>query len=495
MSEPYSWAAVDRFLDRDAELARLESWWNSAAVEPISLYGRRRVGKSWLFRRFAHGKIATLLVAAKSSEGAQLRSFEQRLEPLLGFRPSIESVPELFRVLLRAARARKILAVIDEFPWLLPGTERGDEEVLSAIAAVLEEERDNSQLKLILCGSYVQQMEAMMAERSPLHGRLTPMQLRPMPFEQAALFMPDLSPIERFERFAIAGGMPRYLAELGTGSVRESVSARVLDRDGPLWDEPRVVLEQELRDSRNYFAIAAALAGGPQEYSDVVTASALPTSTVSKYLHTLVGLRIVSRSLPIDAVASSRNSRWRLDDPFFRFWFRFVFPYQDELENGLYATDLFDGEVADKVSDHVAPEFEDWCRQWIRTTYGSRATKVGPWWGHALNELRRNGQRSAEEVDIVAMKSGRVTLVGEVKWRNKSMDANLIRDFQNYKVPAMRQAGFKFASDYTTVIISKGGYTPSLLSAARESQGRIVLLDVADILAGGPGTVNFAEHE
>jgi hypothetical protein len=48
--------------------------------------------------------------------------------------------------------------------------------------------------------------------------------------------------------------------------------------------------------------------------------------------------------------------------------------------------------------------------------------------------------RSTEEVDIVGMKSGRVTLVGEVTWRNKSMDANLIKDFQNYKVPAMRQA-------------------------------------------------------
>ena len=70
MSEPFAWAAVDSFLDRDAELARLEGWWDNPGGEPISLYGRRRVGKSWLFRRFAHGKDATLLVASKSSEGA-----------------------------------------------------------------------------------------------------------------------------------------------------------------------------------------------------------------------------------------------------------------------------------------------------------------------------------------------------------------------------------------------------------------------------------------
>jgi hypothetical protein len=357
--------------------------------------------------------------------------------------------------------------------------------MLSAIAAVLEDERDGSQLKLMLCGSYVQQMEAMMAERSPLHGRLTPMQLRPMPFEQAAMFMRELTPVERFERFAIAGGMPRYLSELGSGDLRETISTRVLDRDGPLWDEPRVVLEQELRDSRNYFAIASALAHGPQGYGEVVTKAALSTSTVSKYLNTLAGLRIVSRALPINAPDSARNGRWTLDDPFFRFWFRFVFPYQDELENGLTATNLFDGEVAGtNLASHVAPEFENWCRQWVRATYGTTATKVGPWWGNALNELRRTGQRSSEEVDIVGMKSGRVTVVGEVKWRNATMDANLIKDLEDYKLPAMKQDGLKFAREFTTLIISKGGYTPSLRKAARESNGRIVLVDVADILAG-----------
>ncbi len=439
----------------------MNAWFDATtAGEPLSLYGRLGVGKSWLFRRFAHGRDAVLLVAAKSSEGAQLRGFERKLEPLLGVRPSIGSVAELFRVLLGAGRGRKFLAVIDEFPWLLPGTEVLDTEMPSSIAAVLEDERDGSDTRLLLCGSYVQQMEALMGERGPLHGRLSPMQLRPMPFEQGALFMPTLSPIDQLERYAIAGGMPRHLSELGRGQLRETIAQRVLDRDGPLWDEPRVVREQELRDSRNYFAVAAALAHGPVNVGEITNKAALPSKTVSKYLNTLAGLRIVSRALPINAPPSARNGRRTLDDPFFRFSFRFVFPLQDELENGLAATDLFDAEVAgNALADHVAPEFETWCRAWVRATYGARATTVGPWWGNALNELRRTGVRSSEEVDIVGMKSGKATLVGEVKWRNSAMDANLIRDFEQSKVPAMKQDGLRFAADFTTLIISKGGYT------------------------------------
>jgi AAA+ ATPase superfamily predicted ATPase len=56
----FDFPAHDRFLDREADLARLEDWWAGAERNTLALYGRRRVGKSWLFREFAHGKPAIL---------------------------------------------------------------------------------------------------------------------------------------------------------------------------------------------------------------------------------------------------------------------------------------------------------------------------------------------------------------------------------------------------------------------------------------------------
>jgi AAA+ ATPase superfamily predicted ATPase len=46
----YNWPLVGEFLDREDELARLEEWWTGPDRMPINLYGRRRVGKSWLLR-------------------------------------------------------------------------------------------------------------------------------------------------------------------------------------------------------------------------------------------------------------------------------------------------------------------------------------------------------------------------------------------------------------------------------------------------------------
>ncbi|MDA8261910.1 MAG: ATP-binding protein [Actinomycetota bacterium] len=481
-AEVFHWALTDSFLDRRAELSILEEWWSSDDRMPVNLFGRRRVGKSWLFRRFADGKPAVLLVANRLPAGSQLGKFAEQLEPLLGVLPDLPDVASLFRVLFRAGRNGRLLAVIDEFPWLLPGSAGGNEEVLSTIQAVFEEERDDSQLKLLLCGSLVGQMEALQAERSPLHGRLRPLPLRPLPYHQATEFLAGLDPVRSFERYAIAGGMPRYLADLAGPDLKRELCSKVLDRNGALWDEARTILEQELREPKVYFAILSQLASGDRGLGEITDRARLTGAQSSKYLSVLEDMRIVRRRRPLLAPPEARSGKWHLEDPFFRFWFRFVFPYQEDLESGLRAEDLFDGEVAPVLNDHVAPEFESWCRSWVRSRLGERVSTVGAWWGPALDALRRGKERSSEEIDIVGVGRGRVTVVGEAKWQNKPLDLSVLRELREFKIPALRQAGFTLASDLTTVLMARSGYTDQVRNAAEADPG-IILVDVQAALA------------
>lgn len=184
------------------------------------------------FRRFAHGKPAVLLVAERLTAGSQLSRFADVIATMTqGVAPDLPDVPTLFRTLFRLSRDVRRLAVIDEFPWLLGRTRSEMEWTLSGIQAAMEEERDASKLKLILCGSAVNQMEALQGVGSPLHGRMVPLELRPLSHQRATIFLPDLEPIERFERFAIAGGMPRYLEALQQSSLQEAVSEQILQPD------------------------------------------------------------------------------------------------------------------------------------------------------------------------------------------------------------------------------------------------------------------------
>ena len=120
--QEFSFESRDRFVNRKADLVRLEDWWTDETRDALCMYGRRRVGKSWLFRRFADGKQALVLVADERAFAPQFSLFAGQIEDRLGVRPAIGDVASLVRVLYRLGRDRKLLAVIDEFGrWVALG--------------------------------------------------------------------------------------------------------------------------------------------------------------------------------------------------------------------------------------------------------------------------------------------------------------------------------------------------------------------------------------
>jgi uncharacterized protein len=328
----------------------------------------------------------------------------------------------------------------------------------------------------------VTQMEALQSERKPLHGRLVPVELRALAYQRATLFLGGGDAQGRFVRFAVAGGMPRYLAALAGGDLRARVCDQLLRPDAPLWNEGRTIVGQELREPAMHFSVLEQLASGEKKVGELASALRTSSGPVSKYLSVLSDLRLVRKDLPYGASSSDRGSHWVLEDPFLRFWFRFVFPFQADLEAGLAPGDLYDSEIAPELPDHVAPVFEDLCREHVRVTMGATATRVGRWWGNALNSLRRSGERSTEEIDVVGTARKRVTLVGEAKWTTKPLGEKILRDLSDYKIPALEQDGFKLAGDVTIVLLSRSGYSAGLRTRA-ESDERLVLIDVDDMLS------------
>ena len=146
-----------------------------------------------------------------------------------------------------------------------------------------------------------------------------------MTFTEARDLLDDKDiPAHRVERFAITGGMARHLAELGQGDLRAAVCRSVLDRRGPLFNDPRAVLEQELRQPATYFSVLEELADGEKSVEHLARATSTSSKTLSRYLATLEAMRLVSARLSIGAQPDARGRRYRIDDGFIRFWFRFV---------------------------------------------------------------------------------------------------------------------------------------------------------------------------
>lgn len=464
---PYHWTPAERFKNRTADLRALQRWWDAPTRDALALIGRRRVGKSWLFRNFANGKPALILIGEQEVVPSQLERFAERLEPALGVRPRILDLPDLFRLLYRLGHKERYLAVIDEFPYLLPAGKAG-QAMLARLQAVIDEERDRSQTKLILCGSHIGQMESLLAARSPLHGRLQRLDVLPLNFLEATPFLDGPETAEdRITRFAITGGMAHYLTELGAGQdLRQLVTERVLDRRGPLFHDPRSVLTQELREPTAPFSILAALARRPAELSHLTGLLQMRAQQLTPYLDTLRRLRVLASGPPIGAGQGSRKHRYWIEDGFMRFWFRFAFPHHDALQADLTAEDVWRTTVEPQLADFVAPAFERLCATYVRRVSEEPLTEAGGWWGKAVGVLRREGSRTTEEIDLVGALRDRALYVGECKWTKGPMKPETLADLLRFKIPALAEEGRLRIPKGGPVIVlfSRGGFDPAIVS-------------------------------
>jgi AAA+ ATPase superfamily predicted ATPase len=482
----YTFPNRDAFLGREAELDRLERWWEGAREGlPVLVHGRRRTGKSWLLRRFAHGKDAQILTCDTRAEGDQLAHLAGALEGSLGFRAQAGDVRTLLGVLLRQAARSPRLVIIDEYPLLAPVS--GGAESLTAVA--VEVARSQAGVRLALCGSQVADLEALVAEGAPLQGRVESLRLSPHRFAEARRFLASLVPADQVVRYAVAGGMPLYLTRVGRPwSLRTVLCEEVLNPLAPLFDEVRSVLARELGGTLAlHFSLLAALALAPSlEWTDLVNRSGVEESTASRYVRLREDARIVEATNPALAPPAARRRRYRIADRFVRFWFRFVFPYQAELEAGLRPENHYDRTVAPALAGHVTDAFEEICRDWVRARFPEIAGAVAPWWGLARHDLRRRGLRSGEEIDVVGTRGSAVTVVGACHWQSRPMGGEVLAGLVEHGLPALRQVGAG-VEGARIVLFSRGGFEADLVGTASR-RGGVDLVDLEALLGGGePG--------
>lgn len=481
MSVPtYEWAAEEQFLGRANILARLESWWSDTTLEPVNLFGRRRVGKSWLFRKFAHGKPAIVLVVENSSPAQQLSKLAEQLEPYLIAKPEIKDITTFFRILYELTKNEKALVIIDEFPNLLGGTDSERETSLSSIQAVMEQYRDKSKIKLILCGSAIAQMEALQGERSPLHGRLIPLELVPLTFKEARDFFEGDDILDQFTRYSITGGMPRYLALLGKGDFLTLIASKIVDPNAPLFDEVPSLLAAELKEVGTYYSILSELSGHPKARGQIADAVGKKTTSLGHYLERLEAMRLLKAKHPVGAAPDSRASQYECVDGFVRFWFRFVAPYIADLESGRDARAHVDHFIYPNLAEHASIEFEHIFRRWVRQEY-PQARMVGSWWGNSANVHRAAGVRSSEEIDVVGLAAKKVVVLGEAKWTNGALPYDVLSDLNNFKIPALIDGGLAMEINHEIVLTSRSGFTQNLESTVG-SMPHVHLIDAADML-------------
>ena len=274
------------FVNRTEELAALGRWWESG--EPLGLvWGRRRVGKTWLLGEFAKGLprvVAHTGGARPSALELALFSSGVARSGLGGARDlegrSFASWDDAFGS-LAAAGGGPVLVVLDEFPELL----RSSPELEAVLRATAERLGRPSPVRFLLCGSAVRTMEALAEERRPLFGRFG-LRLPVHPFRphEASAMLGRLSPAERALVWGLVGGVPLYLSWWDqNASVRKNLTELVCSPGGRLLNEGQLVLATEGDPQGLAGPVLAAVAAGRTKFSEVKAAVRTdPTRTLER---------------------------------------------------------------------------------------------------------------------------------------------------------------------------------------------------------------------
>ena len=405
-----------RFIDRETEMAFLESRHGSGEFEFLVLYGRRRVGKTELLRRFLKGRPHLYYLADKRGTARNALRLRREMSSSLGV-PEVATseLDELFRWYTDAAKARPVM-VIDEFPYLV----EKDDSIPSVFQLIIDTILRERRAMLILCGSSIGMMErSVLGARSPLYGRKTGhWRVLPLAFRDMRRFFPGAPVVRCVEFHSILGGVPHYLEKFsGEKGAVDNAEREILSMSGHLYEEIDFLLREELREPDVYKAILEAIGAGNGKAMDIAQVSRVPVHDIDKYLKVLMRLGIVAKVTPVTEGPRSKRSRYALSDPIFRFWFTFCEPHRSELELG--ETSRCRAEVERQLPAFVGKSFESLCREHVAARFPGRWPALGPWWG----ATRVKGKRVEVEIDLVGLnEESREALFGECKW-SEGIDA------------------------------------------------------------------------
>ncbi|MDO4309836.1 MAG: ATP-binding protein [Prevotella sp.] len=262
---------MDKLIGREQEIRLLKEYASSSRSEFIAIYGRRRVGKTYLVNRLFSGKMAFSMTGVLGGTAdEQMEAFIDAMQEYSGILPDKpKSWMEAFRILKihlkkNLNKKRRCIVFLDELPSM--DTQRSG--FIRALGYFWNSWASlQYNLTLIVCGSATSWMiRNIVNDKGGLHDRIThEIHLHPFNLHETELYLKSRG--FKWERIAVMqaymalGGVPYYL------SLLHSHESFAMNIDRLFFSE-----EEEMR--REYKRLYTTLFRSPDSYMSIVSALA-----------------------------------------------------------------------------------------------------------------------------------------------------------------------------------------------------------------------------
>ena len=256
-------------IGREKEKAALKQYYESNVPEFLVVFGRRRVGKTFLIREYFKGMFdfyATGLAKGKKED--QLKAWNIAIKNSFGGSDAnadnwLDAFESLRNRLEKTNKSKRKVLFIDEIPWM--DTQK------SGFLTALEHfwngwASGRTDIFLIVCGSATSWiMKNLLKNKGGLHNRVTRrMRLLPFMLKETEAYLADkeikLGRYRLCEAYMIFGGVPYYYSLLGKGlSLPQNIDALCFEEEGMLRGEFEEIYRTLFKNSANYINVVTAI--------------------------------------------------------------------------------------------------------------------------------------------------------------------------------------------------------------------------------------------
>lgn len=451
------------FVDRGSELSGLNDQYRKESAGLFILYGRRRIGKTTLVKKFAESKPSFYFLAKRQDLSLELErlreSFSEKFDIFI---EKSEDLDRFFKnVIDRIEFEDKFVFIIDEFPYWI----EENKSILSEMQHLWDERLKDENIFLILTGSSIGMMETeVLNYKSPIYGRRTgQLKLNEMPISALENFLPSYSYEDLIRTYGALGAVPFYLKEFDKEKgFFKNIQTTFFNNLNILYEEAEILLREELRKPNVYFNMIKAIIDGATKLGEISSESHVSVTNVNKYLNVLERLEIIEREYPVTESAKKKNFHYRVTDNYFRFWLSFVYPDQGRIEGN---SENIVKKVKKDYAHFMGPVFEEICKMYVKKNHDY--DKVGKWW------YKEN------EIDVVGLNEEKdKMLLGECKWNEKTVGQGLYHKLKE-KEEKVRWKNDDRQVEY--ILFSRSGFDEDMYSLAEDN---LSLVDLEDLWYG-----------
>lgn len=324
-------------IGRQKEIQTLEKVYRSGKPELVAVFGRRRVGKTYLIRQYFYGKIDFELTGLRDGTRLQqLRNFSYSLKEAR----KDEELPPTPRDWLEAFHQLKVylesqtddqkrrVVFIDELPWIAAG--RSD--FLTGLSYFWNSYATKANIVVIICGSATAWMtQKIINNKGGLHNRVTnQIFLQPFTLAETEAFLQYKKVfLDRYQIIMIymaLGGIPLYLEQIQEGqSAVQNIDRMCFHQNGFLRNEFDNLYSALFSNADRYMMIVEALSSSLKgiERSEIVRQTNIKDGGgLSGMLRDLEMSGFISSYVPIGK--KKKNTLYRLIDCYSLFYLRFI---------------------------------------------------------------------------------------------------------------------------------------------------------------------------